>query len=178
MESLRSIGDSSSTWTFMEAQGLKSPGPPVSIRLRRGGGRVADPGAVREIYRHPAFRLPFLRRFSAMTLAPFWILYREAPDEVDPRTRRHEAEHLAQARRVGLLTFYGTYLWDWVRGVVRTRSLDAAYRQIRWEAKAYAAQHDPCWPTECPDLARGDARASIRCGQTESRTRTPFGTGS
>jgi hypothetical protein len=133
---------------------------------------VSQKASVRELYAHPAFRLPFLRRFSAMTLAPFCILYREAAENVDPLTRRHEAEHLAQARRVGLLTFYGTYLWDWARGLVRTRSLDAAYRQIRWEVEADAAQHDPCWPIECPDLA------SVRCGQTESRTRTPFGTGS
>jgi len=45
--------------------------------------------AVRELYRHPAFRLPFLRRFSAMTVAPFWILYREGPEDVNPVTRRH-----------------------------------------------------------------------------------------
>ena len=113
--------------------------------------------AVRELYRHPAFRLPFLRRFSAMTLAPFWILYREGPESVNPVTRRHEAEHLAQARRVGLLTFYGTYLWDWIRGLARTRDLDAAYRQIRWEVDAYAAQHDLTWPNECPDLRPGAA---------------------
>lgn len=113
---------------------------------------MADPGPVREIYRHPAFRLPFLRRFSAMTLAPFWILYRQGPDDVNPITRRHEAEHLAQARRVGLLTFYGTYLWDWIRGLVRTRDLDAAYRQIRWEVEAYAAQDEASWPSECSDL--------------------------
>jgi len=114
---------------------------------------------VREIYRHPAFKLPFLRRFSAMTLAPFAILYRDAPDKVDPLTRRHEAEHLAQARRVGLGRFYATYLLDWVRGLLRTGSLEEAYRQIRWEVEAYAAQNDSRWPAECPDLptpARGE----------------------
>ena len=115
---------------------------------------MGNPCAVRELYRHPAFRLPFLRRYSAMTLAPFWILYRHGADEVNPVTRRHEAEHLAQARRVGLLTFYGTYLWDWIRGLVRTRDLDAAYRQIRWEVEAYAAQDKASWPSECPDLPR------------------------
>jgi hypothetical protein len=123
---------------------------------------------VRELYRHPAFRLPFLRRFSAMTLAPFWILYRHGPDEVDPVTRRHEAEHLAQARRVGLLSFYGTYLWDWIRGLVRTRDLDAAYRQIRWEVEAYAAQDRASWPSECPDLPRegsSSARARVSPGE-------------
>jgi hypothetical protein len=109
---------------------------------------------VREIYRHPAFRLPYLRRFSAMTLAPFAILYRDGPENVDPVLRRHEAEHLAQARRVGLGRFYSTYLWDWVRGLVRTGSADAAYRQIRWEVEAYAAQRDPGWPPECADLQR------------------------
>jgi len=89
---------------------------------------------VREIYRHPAFRLPYLRRFSAMTLAPFAILYRDGPENVDPVLRRHEA--------------------DWVRGLVRTGSADAAYRQIRWEVEAYAAQRDPGWPPECADLQR------------------------
>jgi len=152
MESLRSTGDSSSTWTFMEAKGLKSPGPPLSIRLRPLARDVENLCAVRELYRHPAFRLPFLRRFSAMTLAPFWILYREGPENVNPLTRRHEAEHLAQARRVGLARFYSTYLGDWIRGLVRTGSLEAAYRQIRWEVEAYAAQNDPGWPPECPDL--------------------------
>ena len=151
---MRSTGDSSSTWTFMEAVGLKSAGPSLSMRLLRGSRDVGNPCAVRELYRHPAFRLPFLRRYSAMTLAPFWILYRHGPDEVNPVTRRHEAEHLAQARRVGLLTFYGTYLWDWIRGLVRTRDLDAAYRQIRWEVEAYAAQDKASWPSECPDLPR------------------------
>ena len=109
---------------------------------------------MRELYRHPAFRLPFLRRFSAMTLAPFWILYRDRPGDVDPVTRRHEAEHLAQTRRVGLARFYATYLGDWVRGLARTRSLDAAYRQIRWEIEARAAQHEASWPPECDDLPR------------------------
>lgn len=90
-----------------------------------------------------------------MTLAPFWILYREPEAAVAPFTRRHEAEHLAQGRRVGLPTFYATYLWDWLVGLVRTGSLDAAYRQIRWEVDAYAAQHDPCWPAECADLPTG-----------------------
>jgi hypothetical protein len=117
---------------------------------------------VREIYRHPAFRVPSLRRFSAMTLAPFWILYRDAPADVVPVTRRHEAEHVAQVRRVGLLTFYGTYLWDWVRGLVRTRSLDAAYRQIRWEVEAYAAQDDARWPSECRDLRESASRTTTR----------------
>ena len=113
---------------------------------------MAD-GGVRELYRHPAFRLPYLRRFSAMTLAPFAILYRDGPQDVDSVLRRHEAEHLAQARRVGLVRFYATYLWDWLGGLVRTGNLDAAYRQIRWEVEAYAAQHDPGWPSECADLA-------------------------
>ena len=121
---------------------------------------VSQKASVRELYAHPALRLPFLRRFSAMTLAPFCILYREPAEGVDPTTRRHEAEHLAQARRVGLGRFYATYLWDWVRGLVRTRSLDAAYRQIRWEVEAYAAQEDPCWPSECPDLRRVDEAKS------------------
>lgn len=133
---------------------------------------------MREVYRHRLFRLPFVSRFSALTLAPFWILYRDAEPAVDPLTRRHEAEHLAQARRVGLVHFYGTYLWDWGRGLLRTGSVELAYRQIRWEVAAYAAQHDPCWPAECADLRPQGPLRQPSSGQTESRTRTPFGTGS
>jgi len=107
---------------------------------------------MREIFRHPLFRLPYQRRFHAITLAPWAILYREAPEQVDVQTRRHEAEHLAQYRRAGFLHFYGTYLGDWIRGLFRTRSLEAAYRQIRWEVLAYHAQECTDWPTECGDL--------------------------
>jgi hypothetical protein len=133
---------------------------------------------MREIYGHRAFRLPFLRRFSAITLAPFWILYREPADAVSPLTRRHEAEHLAQARRTGLPRFYATYVWDWARGLLRTRSLDAAYRGIRWEVEAYAAQHDPQWPQECADLPCPATEGGRQIGQRESRTPTSFDTGS
>ena len=110
---------------------------------------------MREHFHHPLFRLPYLRRFQAMTLAPWWILYREPQERVDERTRRHEAEHLAQYRRSGFLHFYWTYLADWVRGLFRTRSLEAAYREIRWEVLAYAAQDCQDWPTECGDLPAG-----------------------
>jgi hypothetical protein len=41
---------------------------------------------------------------------------------------------------------------------MRTRSLEAAYRQIRWEVEAYAAQDRPGWPAECPDLPRAPER--------------------
>jgi hypothetical protein len=118
---------------------------------------------MREIFQHPLFRLPYLRRFQGITLAPWWILYREPLERVDARTRRHEAEHLAQYRRSGFLPFYGTYLADWVRGLLRTRNLDAAYRQIRWEVLAYAAQDDPDWPAECADLpCPAPSRSTIR----------------
>jgi hypothetical protein len=108
---------------------------------------------MRELFHHPLFQRPYLRRFQAMTLAPWWILYREPQERVDERTRRHEAEHLAQYRRSGFLHFYGTYLGDWARALLRTRSLEAAYREIRWEVVAYAAQDCQDWPTECGDLS-------------------------
>jgi len=38
---------------------------------------------MREHFHHPLFRLPYLRRFQAMTLAPWWILYREPHERVD-----------------------------------------------------------------------------------------------
>ncbi len=72
------------------------------MRLRPGEGereRRGKPAGVREIYGHPAFRLPFLRRFSAVTLAPFWILYREAAEQRS--TRAPDATRPSTWRRPG-----------------------------------------------------------------------------
>ena len=96
----------------------------------------------------PAYHLPSALRLRGR-LDPEAL--RRAVEQV---LRRHEAEHVAQARRVGLVRFYATYLWDWLGGLVRTGSPDEAYRQIRWEVEAYAAQRDPGWPPECADLQR------------------------
>jgi hypothetical protein len=139
---------------------------------------------MREVFGHWVFRLPFLRRFTAMTLAPWCIVYRDAREKVDGCTRRHEAEHLAQYRRVGFLRFYGTYLGDWLRGLWRTRSLEESYRAIRWEVMAYAVGEDAAWPPECCDLpvekvaTPGAGRASRLSGQRENRTPTGYPTGS
>jgi hypothetical protein len=124
---------------------------------------------MREVFGHWAFRLPFLHRFTAMTLAPWWILYRDARKEVDGCTRRHEAEHLAQYRRAGFLRFYGTYLADWLRGLWRMRSFEKAYLAIRWEVMAYAVQDNAEWPPECCDLQVAQVSAGTTTRLPSSR---------
>ena len=90
-------------------------------------------------YRHWAFRLPLLRRYSAICLGRT-ILFRQAKEEIPERLLRHEYCHQRQLAGLGLWRFYSTYLWDYFRGLIRHRNHDLAYRGIRFEVEARAAE--------------------------------------
>src|SRR4051794_39173865 len=87
------------------------------------------------IYGSPLFRLPLLRRYSAICLGR-WIHCRQSEAEVSPRLRRHELVHQEQIARHGLLGFYARYLADYARGLWRYRDHDLAYRNIAFEREA------------------------------------------
>ncbi len=56
--------------------------------------------------------------------------------ERSERLLRHEAEHVAQYQRYGLLGFFRRYFAAYVRGRVRGYGHWAAYRRIPFEASA------------------------------------------
>ncbi|MBN4046807.1 DUF4157 domain-containing protein [bacterium AH-315-P07] len=49
----------------------------------------------------------------------------------------HELIHTQQFRKQGRLGFYGTYGFDYVKGLARSFNHDQAYRNIRQEKEAY-----------------------------------------
>jgi Domain of unknown function (DUF4157) len=56
------------------------------------------------------------------------------------RLLRHELAHVRQIERHGLLGFYGKYVAEFVRHLVRERSVSRAYHLISFEVEAAAAE--------------------------------------
>ena len=74
---------------------------------------------------------------AAITLWPFIFIRDGAETE---ELVQHECIHIAQYNECLVLGFYGIYLWDWLIGLLKYRSPQKAYRQIRFEQEAYQAQ--------------------------------------
>ena len=70
----------------------------------------------------------------AITLFPF-IISRE---EMSEDTLRHETIHIAQQKELLVLFFYLLYGWDYLRGIIKYKDKELAYRRIRFEQEAYA----------------------------------------
>ena len=77
---------------------------------------------------------------AAITLWPF-VFVRRGQDS--PQLINHESIHISQVNECWVLGFYGVYLWDWLQGLIKYRSLTLAYRNIRFEQEAYSADQDP-----------------------------------
>ena len=82
----------------------------------------------------------FLRTISivvditAITLYPF-IISREKMSE---DLLLHESIHIAQQKELFVLLFYILYGWDYLKGYIKFRNKELAYRRIRFEQEAYA----------------------------------------
>ena len=71
---------------------------------------------------------------TAITLYPFIISHDEMSDDV----LRHETIHILQQKELFVVFFYLLYGWDYLRGYIKFRNKDLAYRRIRFEQEAYA----------------------------------------
>lgn len=80
-----------------------------------------------------------LRRFGirGMVLYPFILYSSRTPD---PELIRHELVHVAQIRRLGVIRFYATYLFEYFVLRLRGFSHDSAYRGISFEREAYGEE--------------------------------------
>ncbi len=76
---------------------------------------------------------------NGIVLWPF-VLY--ADKDPHPFVKNHEAIHVAQIRRDGVLKFYARYLGEYARGRLAGLSHNEAYFQISYEQEAYSNQHD------------------------------------
>jgi hypothetical protein len=81
-------------------------------------------------------KLAKILNVGGITLYPF-IFYYGVPDE---STRVHEFQHALQVRQHGILKFYVSYVWYYLKG--RMRGLDhySAYMAIPYETEAYHVQ--------------------------------------
>lgn len=86
------------------------------------------------------FRLPLLRRYSAIVLGR--RCYTKSAYYTE-KLIRHELVHQEQMDRVGVLAFYLIYLRDYLWNLIRFRDHDRAYREIPFEVEAYAREGDP-----------------------------------
>lgn len=93
---------------------------------------------------YPWWLRPFMsRNVIAITLGRRIYLSSAAAvrsmDYLD-RLLRHELAHVRQVRRHGLPGFLVRYVAEFLRHLWRTRSMDAAYRDISFEVEARAAE--------------------------------------
>jgi len=70
----------------------------------------------------------------AITLYPFII----AREEMSVDVLRHESIHIAQQKELLVVFFYLLYGWDYLKGYIKFRNKELAYRRIRFEQEAYA----------------------------------------
>ena len=75
-------------------------------------------------------------KVGGITLFPF-IIVREKTNKT---TIKHESIHIAQYIELFVIGFLVLYLWDWVRGLIKYKDTNVAYRKIRLEQEAYEYQ--------------------------------------
>ena len=74
----------------------------------------------------------------AITLFPFII----SSEEMSAETLNHETIHIHQQKELFVVFFYMLYVWDYLRGLIKFRDKELAYRNIRFEQEAYAQMHN------------------------------------
>ena len=77
---------------------------------------------------------------GAITIWPFVFIRRGVEPSV--RLIRHETIHIRQYNELLVVGFWLVYLFDWLRGLIKYRDTDKAYRQIRMEQEAYENEYD------------------------------------
>ncbi len=80
--------------------------------------------------------LPTIFGANAITLYPF-IFFSLSKDK-SAEDAKHEVVHVRQVRKLGWLTFYSDYVWQWLKGMIAGKGFDGAYLAISHEVEAYA----------------------------------------
>jgi hypothetical protein len=108
------------------------------------------------------YKVRFLRRFGiqAIALSPF-VLFAMDPNEVSESLFRHELEHIYQAKRLGWLGLYGSYLKAYF--LLRRKGLThfAAYWNIPFEVEAREAEKLPLSEEEAALFYRHQSKTMV-----------------
>lgn len=90
---------------------------------------------------HWVFKLPYFKRFTAMTWAPFVYLNVDIADKLSKPEidllLAHEQVHVEQQSNVGNYRFLIVYFWKWLKNVFKYGFTMKAYFAIDWEREAY-----------------------------------------
>lgn len=84
----------------------------------------------------------------SITLYPFILLTDDLELAKRLRILHHELVHIDQIRRLGVLRFYTTYVWEFVCNFVRFRNWRDAYLGISFEDEAYRLMFEKELPPE------------------------------
>lgn len=79
-----------------------------------------------------------LKNYGAITL-PWGIFYNPSCPR-DERIVRHEQKHVEQIKTIGVFKFYGFYLIEYVRNLLKFRNHKDAYENISFEIEARKAE--------------------------------------
>ena len=87
-------------------------------------------------YNHWVFKLPYIKRFYGMTIAPNLYL---KEDYIPPPLLAHEEVHLRQQKNrwYFIFWFFPLYILKWVNGILKYGFTMGAYYSIDWEREAY-----------------------------------------
>lgn len=75
----------------------------------------------------------WMRWAQGMVVWPF-MFFRGEKDTVPQTLYRHELQHCYQVQRLGIIRFYATYIWLWLR---------KGYRNHPYEIEAWQKQNEP-----------------------------------
>lgn len=82
--------------------------------------------------------LPRLLRVNGITVYPFILLRYSKP--IDKDVIKHELIHAEQVENIGWFSFYFSYLFYFLAGLLRYKDKRRAYFQIPYEIEAYKLQ--------------------------------------
>lgn len=99
---------------------------------------------------------------GAITLYPFILFNMTRQEAIDNYTLDHEFVHVRQVRKLGWLRFYASYLWKYIKGLVKTRSHTVAYFCISYEQEAYAAGRIEFTDAEVQEISAAHGEPFVR----------------
>ena len=83
--------------------------------------------------------IPKILKANAIVLYPF-VFYKEK--EPSLKTINHEAIHIQQIEKIGVIRYYLSYQLEFLSLYIRGNSLNEAYRKISYEIEAYENERD------------------------------------
>ena len=92
------------------------------------------------VYESKIFKLPVMKNYAGITLAPNLILFQASKENVSDRLIRHELCHAQQMRRYGIFKFYVLYIAYYFAGLIKYKNHWDAYRSIPFEIEAEEAE--------------------------------------